>query len=186
MPIDIFLSHLYLSNPSLLRFMETKLTWELSIAWSWMPESEQSNVASLSKSFMASKTFLRMELCTRRASNILVVVLLQVTTKYDINSHNSHTTNSLLTATTFNNNKDKNFRAWTPIHILLLLSDWWTISTVWVRAPKPYEIEIRFSHRYRHCENHSTTWNIVTARHVKLNAVFQDITPWTSSKVKPT
>ena len=36
-PTDQFLSHLYVSNPLLLIFKETNLTWELSIAWSAIP-----------------------------------------------------------------------------------------------------------------------------------------------------
>lgn len=70
-PIDRFLSHRYLSNPSLLRFKDTRLTWELSIAWSCIPDAEHSNVASFSKSLMASKIFFKMELWTNLASNMM-------------------------------------------------------------------------------------------------------------------
>lgn len=71
MPIDRFRSQRYLSKPSLLRFKDTKETCALSIAWTCIPESEHSNVASVRRSFTASKTFFRIELCIRRASNIV-------------------------------------------------------------------------------------------------------------------
>lgn len=72
MPIDKLRSQRYLSKPSLLRFKETRETCALSIAWTWIPESEHSNVASVRRSFTASNTFFRSALCTRRASNIML------------------------------------------------------------------------------------------------------------------
>lgn len=73
-PMEIFLSHLYVSKPSLLSSSETKLTWELSMACKDIPVELQSHVASFSKSFTAAMTFFSSEPCTRRASNMVVVV----------------------------------------------------------------------------------------------------------------
>merc|ERR1719323_1480143 len=73
-PMLICRVHLYLSNPSALRSTKTRETWELSMAWSWMPVSAQSHVASVRRSFRDSSTFLRRLPCTRRASNILWMV----------------------------------------------------------------------------------------------------------------
>lgn len=75
-PIDKLRSQRYLSKPSLLRFNETRETCALSIAWTWMPESEHSNVASVKRSFTASNTFFRSALCTSRASNIVLPLCL--------------------------------------------------------------------------------------------------------------
>lgn len=77
MPMMRFLSHLYLSKPSAFRFTETRDTWELSMACSWIPESAQSHDACFSRSLMASSTFFRRLPLTRRASNILARVWTQ-------------------------------------------------------------------------------------------------------------
>ena len=70
-PIDKVLSHLYVSNPSLLIFKETKLTWELSIAWSDIPVLLQLKMDSFNKSLTVSSTFFNIESWTNQASNIL-------------------------------------------------------------------------------------------------------------------
>ena len=57
MPMESWRSQRYLSNPSDPRLTETRDTWELSMAWSWMPVSAQSHVASVSKSFRDSRTY---------------------------------------------------------------------------------------------------------------------------------
>ena len=73
MPRMMFLSHLNGSNPSLLREMDTKLTWLLSIAWTETPVLEHSQFALGTKSLMASRIFLRRLPCVSFASNILNV-----------------------------------------------------------------------------------------------------------------
>ena len=75
MPMDRFLSHLYVSKPSLLNCKDTRETWELSIACRLIPVELQSHVASFNKSLMASNTFLNKDPCTKRASNILTICL---------------------------------------------------------------------------------------------------------------
>ncbi len=65
------ITHLNLSKPSDLNETETKETWELSMAWSWMPESAQSHVASFKRSFRDSRTFFSRFPWTSLASNIL-------------------------------------------------------------------------------------------------------------------
>ena len=70
LPMESWRSQRNLSKPSALSKTETKETWELSMAWSWIPVSAQSHVASLSKSFKDSRTFLRRFPWTSLASNI--------------------------------------------------------------------------------------------------------------------
>ena len=71
MPIDRFLSHLYVSKPSDFILSETRLTWELSMACKVIPVLEQSKIASVRRSLIDSRTFFHIEPWTRRASNIL-------------------------------------------------------------------------------------------------------------------
>ena len=70
MPSDWLRSQRYGSKPSALSSMVTRLTWLLSMACSDMPVALQSKLASLTRSLMASRTFLSRLPVLRRASNI--------------------------------------------------------------------------------------------------------------------
>lgn len=66
-----FRSQRYESKPSCRRVSCTSETWDESMLCREMPDELTSQHASVIRSFRASSTFLRMEPCTRRASNMV-------------------------------------------------------------------------------------------------------------------
>lgn len=111
-PIDKLRSQRNLSNPSECRFNETNDTWELSMVCTcnekllnWrtktsqnyrcntrMPEFLHSKIAVSSKSLMASRTFFKTFDGIRRASNMIIIIILRFhvlkCTKFQQNSVN--------------------------------------------------------------------------------------------------
>lgn len=71
-PIEMLRSHLKCSKPSDLSNNATSATWLESMACKEKPVDAQSKLASVTRSFMASKTFFNRLPCTSRNSNIFL------------------------------------------------------------------------------------------------------------------
>lgn len=68
-------SHRKCANPSECNFNDTSETWDESMAWSLNPSiGSASKFASVTRSLIESRTFLRMEPWFKRASNIAVLL----------------------------------------------------------------------------------------------------------------
>ena len=77
-PMEMLRSHRKCSKPSDLRSSATRATWLESMACNENPVEEQSKLASVTKSLMASNTFLSKLPCTSLSSNILLSLSLSV------------------------------------------------------------------------------------------------------------